>query len=95
MKIYSLPKYEAMNFSRRKTPLADFPKRVKGQLWGDFRHKQGVIHRADASRNVVPFGATAQKHSCAQWRGYDKSMSRKGKSAMSTDLRCPYLLLLI
>jgi hypothetical protein len=55
-----------MNFSHGKTPLADFPERVKGQLWGDFRHKQGVIHRAGASSNVVPFGATAQKRSCAQ-----------------------------
>jgi len=66
MQIYSLPKLEAMNFSRLKPSFADFHDPVKGQLWGEFRHKQGVIHRAEPLADVVPFGATARKHGCAQ-----------------------------
>jgi hypothetical protein len=66
MEIYSLPKLQAMDFSRRKPSFADFLDPVKGQLWGEFWHKQGVIHRAEPPANVVPFGATAWKRSCAQ-----------------------------
>jgi hypothetical protein len=66
MKINSLPKLKALNFLRRKLPFADFQDRVKGQLWGEFWHKQGVIHRAERPADVVPFGATARKHGCAQ-----------------------------
>jgi hypothetical protein len=55
-----------MNFLTLKTPFADFRRAVKGQLWGEFWHKQVVIHSAGRMRQVVPLAATAQKHGCAQ-----------------------------
>jgi len=55
-----------MNFLRRKPSFAEFRNPVKGQLWGEFWHKHAVIHRAEATGNVVPFGATARKRGCAQ-----------------------------
>jgi hypothetical protein len=65
-----------MSFSA-EAPFPDFRPPVKGQLWGEFRHKQVVVHKAVPMPEVVPFGATAEKHGCAHaWRR-GKSLSQQ------------------
>jgi len=74
--------------------IADSHAAVKGQPWGQFRHKKYLVHRHGAKAEVVRLGTTATKRGCTQPAGCVNSLSRKRKIALSTVKCVPYLLLL-
>jgi hypothetical protein len=66
------------------------PSAVKAQVWGQFRHKQTLVHRRLPQANVVHFGDAVGKQGCTQYLGMRKSLMQKEKILLSTEERDPY-----